>query len=77
MRLLVVAVVATIAAASAVPAFALPPNPVRGETVSAVARIFPNDPTTPSDHGQQVSFVARDLPACVPGVPTDGCILNP
>jgi hypothetical protein len=76
MRLVVVAVMVAIATASAVPALAFPNDPIRGEKVSAAARLFPNDPVKPSDRGQQVSFVARDLPACIPGVNTDGC-LNP
>jgi hypothetical protein len=73
MRLVVVAVMVAIAVASAVPALAYPVDPIRGEKVSAAATFIPNDPVKPSDHGQQVSFVARE-PACIPGVPSDGCI---
>jgi hypothetical protein len=57
---------------SAAPAFALPPNPVRGQQVSAVARYFPTDPLAPPySRGKAVSNVARGSSAC--SVYVDSC----
>ena len=78
MRLVVVAVMVAIAAASAIPAFAFPTDPLHGQQVSDAARIQPSDPynpTRPGDpyKGQQVSLVARGLPTntCPPQVGSD------
>jgi hypothetical protein len=66
--LTVAAMMAVMMVASAAPAFALPPNPVRGQVVADFARTLPPNPV----HGQLVSQVARGLPVeC--GLEVDQC----
>jgi hypothetical protein len=56
-------------AVSAAPAFALPPNPVRGQEVAFFAWTLPPNPVGQLNHGQLVSAFARGLPIeCGPDV---------
>ena len=64
---MVAAVMAAIMVASAIPAFAVPPNPTHGQQVVDFAKFAPADPYNPASpgdpyKGQQVSLVARGLP---------------
>ena len=74
MLLAMAAMMAVMMAASAVPAFALPPNPIdefknHGQRASFFARTLPPNPIGQLNHGRQVSLVARGLPvACGPDV---------
>lgn len=74
MLLTVAAMMAVMMVVSAAPAFALPPNPIRGfhgQQVSAVAKFYPVDPIAPISHGKAVSSVARGLAQC--GQFVDNC----
>ena len=71
MLLTVAAMMAVMMVVSAAPAFALPPNPIKGKQVSAVAKFYPTDPVAPISHGQAVSLVARGLAQC--GQFVDNC----
>lgn len=67
--LTVAAMVAVMMVASTAPAFALPPSPIHGQQVSAVAKLFPTDPTHPATgpyQGERVSLVAKGSPTCGP-----------
>ena len=60
--LTVTAMMAVMLAASAAPAFAVPPNPIHGQVVADFARAVPPNPI----HGELVSLVARRLPVVCP-----------
>ena len=65
--LTVAAMMAVMMVVSAAPAFALPPNPIHGQKVSAVAKFYPTDPVRGPFHGRAVSAVAKSkLPGCTP-----------
>jgi hypothetical protein len=76
--LTVAAMMAVMMVVSAVPAFAVPPNPIRGDLVSTAAKFAPADPYNPDSpgdpyKGQQISLVARGLPLDTCGPQVDSC----